>query len=110
MAARSAHPAPVRAARTDLRTEIRGSVDVPDDARLWTLNVAETDAYRAGWCMYYVVVRGDAPELAGVIGYKGGAGEDGAAEHMFRSRNHRGLAADDNSDSCLRRRSADRPS
>lgn len=51
-----------------------------DDARLWTLNVAETEAYRAGWCMYYVVARGEAPELAGVIGYKGGAGEDGTVE------------------------------
>jgi len=51
-----------------------------DDARLWTLNVAETEPYRAGWCMYYVLVKGGAPEVMGVVGYKGGPGDDGTVE------------------------------
>lgn len=51
-----------------------------DDARLWTLNVAETEWYRAGWGMYYVVVDGRAPEVGGVVGYKGGPGDDGTVE------------------------------
>ena len=68
-----------------------------DDARLYTLNVAETDHYRAGWCMYYVVVEGDTPEVAGLVGYKGGPGDDGTVEvgyGMIPGHRRRGYASE----------------
>jgi RimJ/RimL family protein N-acetyltransferase len=51
-----------------------------DDARLWTLNAVESRPETAGWWMYYVVLDGGDPELAGVCGYKGPPGTDGTVE------------------------------
>jgi len=51
-----------------------------DDARLWTLNAVESRPQHAGWWMYYVLLEGDGPELAGVCGYKGPPSEDGTVE------------------------------
>ncbi|HYH80548.1 MAG TPA: GNAT family N-acetyltransferase [Longimicrobium sp.] len=68
-----------------------------DDARLHTLNIAETEAYRAGWCMYYVVEEGDAAGLAGVVGYKGGPGDEGVVEvgyGIVPERRRRGYATE----------------
>lgn len=51
-----------------------------DDARRWTLNAMESRPDAVGWWMYYVVLDGGDPELAGVCGYKGPPGEDGTVE------------------------------
>jgi ribosomal-protein-alanine N-acetyltransferase len=51
-----------------------------DDARLYTLNVAEMESYQAGWCMYYVVLKAPERQVIGVVGYKGGPGEGGTVE------------------------------
>lgn len=51
-----------------------------DGARLWTLNAVESTPEHAGWWMYYVVLDGPEPELAGVAGYKGPPDDDGTVE------------------------------